>query len=130
MVCKCLLFGLVILILITGCMRQRYPDLAYVDTANLYELESVRSAPLLPSDTGSRYTNLRTKLLRDSALMIGAQGGLAFASEQMNGHMNDDRKYLDTIFNFNGLMLSHGVIPPVLEVGDNTLNLDDPNTIR
>jgi defect-in-organelle-trafficking protein DotC len=26
--------------------------------------------------------------------------------------------------------LSHGVLPPVLEEGDYTLNLDDPNTIR
>ena len=27
-------------------------------------------------------------------------------------------------------MLNHGVLPPVLEVGDNSLNLADPNTIR
>jgi defect-in-organelle-trafficking protein DotC len=44
--------------------------------------------------------------------------------------MEKDRKYLDSIFNFNVLMLNHGVMPPVLEVGDNSLNLADPNTIR
>ena len=28
------------------------------------------------------------------------------------------------------MVLSHGVIPPVLEAGDFSLNQDDPNTIR
>ena len=73
---------------------------------------------------------MQSHALRDSALSIGAQGGLAWASEQINISMSKDSKYLDTIFNFNGMMLSHGVIPPVLEEGDYTLNLADPGTIR
>ena len=48
---------------------------------------------------------------------------LAWASEQINAQMKKDRKYLETIFNFNAMVLSHGVIPPVLEEGDNSLNL-------
>jgi defect-in-organelle-trafficking protein DotC len=28
------------------------------------------------------------------------------------------------------MVLSHGVLPPILEEGDNSLNLSDPNTIR
>ena len=63
-------------------------------------------------------------------MSIGAQGGLAWASDQLNVKLEQDRKYLDTIFNFNAMMLSHGVMPPVLEEGDNSLNLADPNTIR
>ncbi|MHB1222132.1 MAG: type IV secretory system conjugative DNA transfer family protein, partial [Gammaproteobacteria bacterium] len=64
------------------------------------------------------------------AMSIGAQGGLAWASEKINLQLNIDSKYLETIFNFNAMVLSHGVMPPVLEEGDNSLNLADPNTIR
>lgn len=101
-----------------------------IDTANLADLENVKNEPHSSFDTTTEISQLRIKSLRDSAMSLGAQGGLAWASERMNIKLNTDKKYLDTIFNFNGMMLSHGVIPPVLEQGDNTLNLDDPNTIR
>ncbi|TAK73422.1 MAG: type IV secretion system protein DotC, partial [Gammaproteobacteria bacterium] len=65
-----------------------------------------------------------------SAMSIGAQGGLSWASDHINANLEKDRKYLESIYNFNGMMLSHGVIPPVLEEGDFSLNLADPNTIR
>ncbi len=109
---------------------QRQQNLDNVDTTNLRQLERIRVNPLAPSASRRQLSNLRVKILKDSALSIGAQGGLAWASEQMNTKMNGDRKYLDTIFNFDAMVLSHGVIPPVLEVGDNSLNLEDPNTIR
>jgi defect-in-organelle-trafficking protein DotC len=73
---------------------------------------------------------MRNKLLSDTAMSLGAQAGLAWASEKINQQLNKDRIYLDSIFNFHAMMLSHGVLPPVLEQGDNSLNLDDPNTIR
>jgi defect in organelle trafficking protein DotC len=101
-----------------------------IDTANLSQLKQVRVQPLSPSASQSELSQLRIKSLRDSAMSIGAQAGLASASEEINAHMEKDRKYLDSIFNFNAMVLSHGVMPPVLEAGDNSLNLADPNTIR
>jgi defect-in-organelle-trafficking protein DotC len=44
--------------------------------------------------------------------------------------LEKDRGYLDSIFNFNAMVLSHGVMPPVLVEGDNSLNLADATTIR
>lgn len=129
MKCKYMVLGFFIVNLLTSCW-QRQQSLDNINTANLNQLENIRVSPLSASNSKTSLGNLRAKVLRDNAMSIGAQGGLAYASEQINAHMNQDRRYLDSIFNFDAMMLSHGVIPPVLEVGDNSLNLDDPNTVR
>lgn len=127
---KSALLSMFIIILLTAC-GQKQTNLDNLNTTNLAELERVRVYPRSPSGgSKNQLSNLRVKVLRDSAMSIGAQGGLAWASEQINVRMNQDRKYLDTIFNFDAMVLSHGVIPPVLEEGDFSLNLADPNTIR
>lgn len=116
-------------LLLTACSRhQQNLD---VDTTNISSLESVRVQPIPKDGDGAiGLSNLRGKSLRDSAMSLGAQGGLAWASKQMNEKLEKDSKYLDTIYNFYAMVLSHGVIPPVLEQGNNSLNLADPNTIR
>lgn len=114
-------------ILLSGCQTGRDPS--SVDTTDLSQLESVQVSAK-PSKPDVASTSLRAKALRDSAMSIGAQGGLAYATDHMNNKLSLDGKLLDSVFNFNAMMLSHGVIPPVLEQGDNNLNLADPNTIR
>jgi len=126
---KCVLICIFILHLLTACSNHQQ-NLDNVDTANLSQLENVRVQLRAHSTSKTELSQLRVKSLRDSAMSIGAQGGLAWASEEINAHMNVDGKYLDSIFNFNAMVLSHGVMPPVLEEGDNSLNLADPNTIR
>lgn len=116
-------------LLLSACART-YPNYANIDTTSLSALQNVRVEPRPSSGRPTELSGLRARSLRDSAMSIGAQGGLAWASRNMDAKMNEDRKYLDTIFNFNGMMLTHGVLPPVLVEGDFTLNLDDPNTIR
>jgi defect in organelle trafficking protein DotC len=121
---------LLLLVVLSACSTHQQ-NLDNIDTTNLSQLENVRVKPLTPGgDNKSQLANLRLQALKDSAMSMGAQAGLAFASEQINTKMNSDGKYLDSVFNFPAMVLSHGVIPPVLEEGDNTLNLDDPNTIR
>ncbi|HSW70838.1 MAG TPA: type IV secretory system conjugative DNA transfer family protein [Gammaproteobacteria bacterium] len=99
-----------------------------VDTTNITQLENVSQDNL--KTTSAEVTQLRSKLLQDTAMSLGAQAGLAWASEKINAQLDKDRIYLESIFNFNAMMLSHGVLPPVLSEGDNSLNLADPNTIR
>lgn len=113
---------------LTACHHQQ--DFDNVDTTNIAQLEKVHITPPAPGETKTELSQIRSKSLQDSAMSIGAQGGLAYASRQINEQMEKDRKYLESIFNFNAMLLSHGVLPPVLEEGDNTLNLADPNTIR
>lgn len=103
-----------------------------VDTANLAQLEAVRNDPTRADTTnnGTEVSPMRAKMLEDTAMSVGAQGGLSWASQRINVKLESDRKYLETIYNFNAMMLSHGVLPPVLEASTNNLNQDDPDTIR
>lgn len=100
-----------------------------VDPTNLNDLQNMSvEGSKVPDAT--EVSQIRTKALEDTAMSLGAQGGLAAGSEQINHHLEKDKWRLETIYNFNGMMLSHGVLPPVLVEGDNSLNLADPNTIR
>ncbi len=100
-----------------------------VDTTNLSSLQNISYQPT-PFMSPKETSELRVKALEDTAMSLGAQGGLAWASEEINHRLVKDKRYLETVYNFNGMMLTHGVIPPVLVEGDNSLNLQDPNTIR
>jgi defect-in-organelle-trafficking protein DotC len=118
---------LLLLCLLTACATKQPRD---IDPTNLGQLENLSNEDKPTSEPLFNTTQIRSKALQDTALSLGAQGGLAYASEQINKRLEKDKWYLETIYNFNGMMLSHGVLPPVLTEGDNSLNLADPNTIR
>lgn len=123
------LFICILFPLLTACMHSE-DNLSNVDTSSLSSLENVRTRALSHRESANALSGIRAKALKDSSMTIGAQSGLSWASERINSRLKQDAKYLDTIFNFNAMMLTHGVMPPVLEEGDNTLNVSDPNTIR
>jgi defect-in-organelle-trafficking protein DotC len=102
------------------------------DTTNIEDLQKISAPPPRQNEESGSATNsqIRYKALEEIALGIGAQGGLASASKGIDNNLTKDKNQLDTLFNFNGMMLSHGVIPPVLVQGDNSLNLADPDTLR
>lgn len=112
---------------LTSCATYRHDD---IDPTNLQQLQTLSVDKAPNANFGEQMGQLRVKALQDTAMSLGAQGGLAFASNHVNTYLERDKIKLDTIFNFNGMMLSHGVLPPVLAQGDNSLNLDDPDTIR
>lgn len=102
-----------------------------VDTTNIHDLENLQAEPPKNRTVGSdELSHIRKKALEDTAMSLAAQASLAASSEKINQRLTHDKWHLETIYNFNGMMLSHGVLPPVLEQGDNSLNLDDPATIR
>ncbi len=118
-------FFTLLLFVLSGCTTsyQQQPS-----TDNLDVLHT-----LTQQSTSSNQPNIgriRLKALKNTALTIGAQGALAWRSKQINMMLNQDSNNLSRIFNFNGLMLDHSVLPPVLEQSDQSLNLSDPNTIR
>lgn len=115
-----------ILTMLTGCATQTSQE---VDPTNLSQLENM-SEQSTKLSSNPEMSQLRMKALEDSALSLGAQGGLAWSSASINQQLDRDKKLLETTYNFNGMMLSHGVIPPVLAEGNFSLNLSDPNTIR
>jgi defect-in-organelle-trafficking protein DotC len=116
------------LLSLSACASHRNQE---IDPTNLYQLQSLRDDTPINQPGGTQDTNsLRIKALEDTAMSLSAQGGLAWSSKQINARLQHDKWYLETVYNFNGMMLSHGVLPPVLAQGDNSLNLADPDTIR
>ncbi len=130
---KKIFFILMLISLLSACQTEH----TTIDPTNLHQLESLNQGdtPLpspepVPKPNAYGGGGIRSKALADAALTLGAQGGLAWASKQINHRVQEDKWNLETIYNFNAMMLSHGVLPPVLAQGDNSLNLADPNTIR
>jgi len=119
---------LITVLFLTGCPKT--PSFDNIDTTNQAQLSTLYFVPRSPSASAIELSGLRIKALQDTAMSLGAQAGLAWASLHIDTQLQADRKYLDSIYNFNGMMLTHGVIPPVLMEGDFSLNLSDPDTIR
>lgn len=95
---------------------------------NLCDLQNLKSPTTCCSS--SQCGLVRSQSLQDTALCLAAQAGLACRSKQINQMLCGNDNNLDRIFNFNLLLLAHNVLPPVLEQGDNLLDLDDNQTIR
>lgn len=74
--------------------------------------------------------SIRLQAIRDTAMSVGAQGGLAWRAYQINQMLSQEADYLNQIFNFNALILKNNVLPPVLQEGDMTLNQADNYTLR
>lgn len=128
---KVKLLSILFVSLLSACTSNA-PQNRVIDPANLYQLEGAMEVPVTgnaPSGSSS-VSFIRVKAIEDTAMSLAAQGSLSWASCQINRALERDKWYLETIYNFNGMMLSHGVLPPVLVEGDNSLNLADPNTIR
>lgn len=73
---------------------------------------------------------LRAHALRETALSLGARGGLAERAIQINTSLNNYEPLLDRVFQFNGMMLDNNILPPVLVEARNTLSLSGGDTIR
>ncbi len=82
-----------------------------------------------PSSPGST-SKIREMALKETALSVGAQSGLAFRAKIIDDQLTRQTRYLDTIYDFNALVLENNVLPPVLLEGRNTLNMADMQTIR
>lgn len=73
---------------------------------------------------------IRGTAIRETALSVGAQSGLANRSSQINQLLKQQSSKLDRAFNFQALMLKHSVLPPVLVDGRNTLHKSTSTTLR
>ncbi|OGT11280.1 MAG: hypothetical protein A2X77_01735 [Gammaproteobacteria bacterium GWE2_42_36] len=110
-------------IFVVGCSTQRPPP----DTEKVADLEQLTQQELQPK--GPVVAKIREQALKETALSIGAQGGLSMRSRQINELLTQNQKELDRIFNFSGLMLPDNVLPPVLEESHQSLSLVGPNII-
>lgn len=100
------------------------------DTASIAaQKENLRNA------SGSGTSNLaigalRAQALRETALSIGARGGLAERASQINATLIGYEPVLARVFPFSGILLDDNILPPVLIEARNVLNLSGGDAIR
>lgn len=98
------------------------------DTSSLQGLQAMAS--MGSSADSSRSGKIRAMALRETALSLGAQSGLAWRAKFIDEELVKEARTLDAIYNFNALILPHNILPPVLLEGRRTLNMADSSTIR
>lgn len=103
---------------LTGCGLRTQTD-------KLQNLEKL-SVSASKTKTGA----IRSQGLRDTALSVGARGGLAWRATQINNILSQHENMLYRLFNFNAMLLEKNVLPPVLTDARNTLTLGGIDTIR
>lgn len=74
--------------------------------------------------------SLRVQALRDTALSIGARGGLSWRTKIIHATLSKNEKHLDRIFNFYALLVEENVLPPVLIEARNALSITGSDIIR
>tara|TARA_B100001093_G_scaffold513368_1_gene585156 strand:- start:18997 stop:19755 length:759 start_codon:yes stop_codon:yes gene_type:complete len=86
-----------------------------------------------PSDlpqTHGTINKVRLQAIQETATGLGAKGALAWRSKLINQSLTKEQSHLEGMFNFNQLLLSHNVLPPVLVESNNNLTLDGDSAIR
>ena len=78
----------------------------------------------------AKTSRIREMALKETALSLGAQAALAERARIIDEELTRQQRYLDTVFDFNNLILEQNILPPVLLEGRNLLNLADTQTIR
>lgn len=110
--------------ILTGCASSQAP----VDTTNFNDLVNLsRQQIVAEQPTGSK---IRLQAIKETAMTLGAQGGLAWRAEQLNTMLESNRSTLSQVFNFNGLLLDKNILPPVLEQSNQSLNLANSTSLR
>ena len=100
---------------LTGCAKKPPVDKCVKSLGSLQKLSFNYANPAISA--------MRLQMLRDTALSVGARGGLAFRASQINCVLLRQEKLLFKVFNFRAMMLDKNVLPPVLLEGRNLLTL-------
>lgn len=114
------------LVLLVGCNR----SVQVFDASSLSALQALGNVQNKGKKNRQAAGGMRAMALREIALSLGAQSGLACRANVINKRLAKDARTLDAIFDFNSLVLDHNILPPVLLEGRNTLNIADTQTIR
>lgn len=100
------------------------------DTSSLAGLQAMANTKNTRAQKNRKMSRIREMALKETALSLGAQAGLAWRTKFIDQELTKQSRTLDTVYDFNSLVLEHNVLPPVLLEGRNTLNLADAQSIR
>lgn len=112
---------------IIGCTKSHQGEVG--STTSLTGLKKMAYSRASSLDA-SHKNKIRYQAVEETALTIGAQSGLAAQAKTIDSELSRQARILDTIYNFNALILNNNVLPPVLQEGRNTLNLANSQAIR
>lgn len=121
---------LLVLLFVTACASNTN-NTQVGDTDSLAGLQAMsnmnKHGTSPKKENGSK---IREMGLKETALSLGAQSGLAWRAKIIDEQLVKQARNLDAIYDFNALLLENNVLPPVLLEGRNLLNLADTQTIR
>lgn len=120
--------SLVAAIGLIGCTKNNSVQLGNTDS--LAGLEAMASTKAFNQRMIKSSSKIREMSLKETALSLGAQSGLAWRAKYIDEQLIKQSRHLDAIYDFQSLVLEHNVLPPVLLEGRNTFNLADTQTIR
>ena len=95
---------------------------------NIDQLQNLNSHSAQYQDA-SAIANMRDQALKQIAQTLGVQAGLAHESKRINKRLNEHAQRLDAVFNFNGLLYNHYLLPPVIEQTSNSLKVSDDGLV-
>lgn len=111
--------------LLLSCSKSTYMG----DTGSLEGIQAMANTTS-KEKTKRQSGKFRQMALKETALSLGAQAGLAWRAKVIDEQLTKQTRTLDSIYDFNALTLEHNILPPVLLEGRNTLNLADQQSIR
>ncbi|KTD79278.1 type IV secretion system DotC family protein [Legionella waltersii] len=114
-------------VLLVDCTSSRKN---YGDTSTLAGLQAMADSKYMKAKKKQKMGKIREMALKETALSLGAQAGLAWRAKIIDEQLTKQTRNLDKVYDFNSLVLEHNILPPVLLEGRNTLNLADAQSIR
>jgi defect in organelle trafficking protein DotC len=128
------IFFIISIVLLSACEPDSFSDEPQTkrvgNTTSLHGLEIMYNNSGALAGESQNMTRVREMGIKDSALSIGAQSGLAHRAKQIDEELIKHTESLDLIYDFNAIILAHNILPPVLLEGHNTFNLPDTQSIR
>ena len=116
--------------LTTGCASHNSQPTFSGNTESLAGLQSLSTTKRTKDQKANSMSKIREMALHETALSVGAQSGLAWRAKYIDNELIKQARNLDTIYDFNALILANDVLPPVLLEGRKMLNMADTQTIR
>ncbi len=120
----------VCLLLLASCASVNQQSKTAVNTDTLEGLQAMANSSKPNINGNPKGNKFRETALKETALSIGAQAGLASRAKTIDNELVKATRHLDAIYDFNALLLDNNVLPPVLVEGRNTFNLANLQTIR
>ncbi len=113
--------------MLVACATSNHPAGNTDSLAGLQAMANTRGASVRSMPSMGK---IREMALKETALSLGAQSALAWRAKYIDEELVQQSRRMDSIYDFNALILEHNILPPVLLEGRNTLNLADTQTIR